>query len=91
MTREEKESAKQQAVAGALLNTALDRLNELAAPYVLMIGGQVLSNQPEHVARVVICDAANLLDKIQDMRVEQAADRIVNGFGDDGNTDTKAA
>ncbi len=89
MTPEQKRNAKQQAVAGALLNTALDRLNELAVPYVLLIGGRVLANQSEQSVRVQICDCANLLDKIQDKRADAEAERIVFGFTDNGEGDTQ--
>ena len=91
MTNEEKRNRKQQAIAGALLNTALDRLNELSAPYVLMFGDRVLSNQTESQVRAQICDAANLLDKIADKRAEVTADRIVYGLTDNGDGDTKRA
>jgi len=89
MSPEEKRNRKQQAVAAALLNTALDRLNELSAPYVLLIGGKLLSNCSEAVARVTVCDAAQLLDAIHEKRVDAEADRTVFGFTDNGEGDTK--
>ena len=91
MTSEQKRIAKEQAIAGHLLNNALDRLGELTAPYVLLIGGKLLSNQSELVARAIVCDTANLLVAIEEKRVEAAADRIVFGLNDDGDGDTKQA
>jgi hypothetical protein len=87
MTSEEKRNRKQQAIAGALLNTALDRLGELDAPYVLIIGGKLISNVSEQTARVTVCDTAQLLDAIHEKRVDAEAERTVFGFTDSGSDD----
>lgn len=89
MTNEEKRNRKQQAIAGQLLNLALDRLGELETPFVLLIGGRLLSNCTEQVARVTVTDAACLLDAIHDKRVDAEAERTVLGFTDNGDGDTK--
>jgi hypothetical protein len=89
MTNEQKRQRKEQAVAGALLNTALDRLGELNAPYVLLIGGRLLSNCSEQLARVTVCDAAQLLDAIHEKRTDAEADRTVFGFADGGDDEAR--
>lgn len=91
MTSEQKRKRKEEQVAGALLNTALDRLNELSAPYCLLMGERIMSNQTEVVARAMVCDMANLLTLIQEKRNELQADRIVYGITGSDDGDTKQA
>lgn len=89
MTNEEKRAANEQKVAGALLNTAIDRLGELSAPYVLLIGGRVLTNCSGQLCRVIVCDAAALLQAVHEKRIDAEADREVFGITGGGDDESK--
>ena len=72
--------SKQQATVAALINSATHYLGETAQPYVVLIGGHMLSNVNQTHARAMVMTMARLCDKCDELEIERAAERLT-GFG----------
>ena len=67
---------QQQATVAALLHSACHHLGETTLPYVILIGGRMLTNTDQLHARAIVHNTARLLDKCEEIEVERAAERL---------------
>lgn len=86
-SKKEKQAAKikaaQCATVGALINSALHYLGETTLPYVVIIGEKILTNAPTLHAQAIIVKQARLIDKLQEIETERAAERAAD-YGNNG-------
>jgi len=75
---------QQQATIGALVNTACHHLGETTVPYVILIGGRMLTNTEQLHARAIVFTTARLLEKCEEMEIERAAERLTDWPDGDG-------
>ena len=77
---------KQQAIAGALLNTALHHLGELNVPFVLKMEGcdTIFSNVSPRHAVAIVEDCAVLTSTLREKGIEAKVERIIES-GEWGN------
>lgn len=82
-----KKKDKQQEIVGRLLTSALHYAGETGLPFVLIIADSILSNCPEQHARMIIQDAAELQQKIREVKIENQVNKMIGyGSGDDEAT-----
>ena len=68
----------QQATVSALLQSATHYLGETSLPFVILIGGRMLTNTDQLHARAIVHNTARLLDKCEEIEVERAAERLTD-------------
>ena len=66
----------QQATVASLVNAACHHLGETTAPYVILIGGRMLTNADQTHARAIVFTTARLLEKCEELEIERAAERL---------------
>jgi hypothetical protein len=71
-----------QATVAALLQSATHYLGETSLPFVILIGGRMLTNTEQLHARAIVHNTARLLDKCEELEIERTAERLIDWGGE---------